>query len=583
MQDEKNEKTIRALACIAQNFDFLFSFDIETGKCENIATAPQNERKFSGFDAEFDRPDYKERMSLLAASVVYKDDLMQFLERTSLVHVMDELKDKDSYIVNYRVCINSEIGYFQSRYVRNVYENEMKVIVAVRDRTEEIEEIKRQFCSEVKEENGKRNGADESLKVINTANMPADETEAVHEPEQSTDGNGKSPDNDSKCDNTEQKQEGSRYLYNLSHSFRTPLSAILGFSSMAGKYSDNPERVLECVNKISKSGKQLLSLVNNVLDMARIVSGKLSVEEVPVSLYELTEEITNIAGNTAVNDDSTFSLDMSSVTDEYVYADRLHLQQALSNLIDSALKHTNTGGKVRLKIVQGPSEKEGYALYSFIISDTGIGMSKDFLNFIFDPKAHENAEDIRASQGCGIGMNIARQLIELMGGSFTIDSEKGVGTKAVCEFEFKLFENRKCAGEDLTKNVDLNGRRALLVEDNDLNREIVHDILEDENVIVEDATDGAVAVDMVYNSDPGYYDYILMDIQMPYMDGYAATREIRAIENSRLASIPIIAMTANSAEDGREKAKRAGMDDYLTKPVDGKELIRALKRNDRDR
>lgn len=354
----------------------------------------------------------------------------------------------------------------------------------------------------------------------------------------------------------EANQAKSTFLFNMSHDIRTPMNAILGFTSMAKKYISDTTKVSECLEKVEISGNHLLSLINDILDMARIENNKIVIEETANNLRENMEQIIDILQSSADEKGINLKLCVENLKNEDIYVDALRLNRIIMNIMSNSLKYTKPGGNVTVTVEQKPSEKEGYGNYDLVFADTGIGMSQKFLATIFDSFTREKTSTISGVQGTGLGMAITKNFVELMGGSIDIESELGVGTTVTCHMHFRLQEEEivEDTESDIEEDIDYSKLRILLVEDNELNREIAKDILEDIGITVEEATDGSVAVDMIRKNPAKYYDLVFMDIQMPYMDGYKATHAIRSIKEEDVASVPIVAMTANAFEEDKQKA-----------------------------
>ena len=496
------------------------------------------------------------------------------------------------------------------------------------------------------------------------------------------------------------------FLNNMSHDIRTPMNAIIGFTSLAASHIENKEKVREYLSKISTSSEHLLSLINDILDMSRIESGKVKISENPLHLPDLLHDIRTIVQPNISSKQLDFLIDTVDVRDENIIADKLRLTQILLNILSNGIKFNKTGGTISLRIKQTKSAPKGYGNYQFIIRDTGIGMKPEFQQHIFESFSREESSTVSGIQGTGLGMAITKNIVDMMGGEISVKSEEGQGSEFVVDLTFRLdgeakkYEKieqlqglkvlvadddtdtclsvssmlteigmrsewtvsgkeavirakhsieigdefyayiidwlmpdmngietvrriRRVIGEskpiiiltaydwsdieqeakeagvtafcekplfmsqlrDLLSNpvpkeevselvkYDYTGKRILLVEDNELNMEIAQTILEDAGFIIETANDGVAAVEKMENAVAGQYDLILMDIQMPIMNGYEATRRIRALKNPEVAATPIIAMTANAFEEDREKSYEAGMNGHLAKPVSVEKLM----------
>lgn len=371
-----------------------------------------------------------------------------------------------------------------------------------------------------------------------------------------------------------------KFLFNMSHDIRTPMNAIIGFTDMARKYKTDLKKVDECLSKISMASEHLLSLINDVLDMSRIESGKLSIEESAEKLAESQLEMIDILNKAAKDNGIELEYDFSKIRDNDVYFDKLHLNQIVLNVLSNAIKYTKKDGHVKYTIIQDENIDESTAVYQFIVEDNGIGMSEGFLQHVFEAFERERSSTVSRIQGTGLGLSITKSLIDLMDGTIDIESTLGKGTTVQFWLHFRIVEKiEKISHENSNaQNFSLKGKRILLVEDNELNREISRDLLEDEEVIIEEADDGSVAVEKVAAAPAGYYDYVLMDVQMPFMDGYKATEAIRSLADKEKASVPIVAVTANVFEEDKEKALKSGMDSHITKPIQFNVLMDTLSK-----
>ncbi len=368
------------------------------------------------------------------------------------------------------------------------------------------------------------------------------------------------------------------FLFNMSHDIRTPMNAIIGYTDLLEKYRDDAEKCYDYLGKIRSSSDFLLSLINNVLEMARIESGKIALEEQPCSLRDICAEIGDVYAEQMKSKQIRFNLDYQVKT-EYIYCDRVKINEVLLNLVSNAYKYTPEGGEIFVRLEELPCKKKGYVNIQATIADNGIGMSKEYLPTIFDQFTRErNTTDVKI-QGTGLGMAIVKRLVDFMGGTITVESELGVGTTFVVTIPHRVADSLyESPAKEIEEHaaVDFFGKRILLAEDNDLNAEIAEELLSDEGFLVERAVNGAVCVEMMEREVASYYDIILMDIQMPVMDGYEATKRIRDLEDEEKRVIPIIAMTANAFSEDKANAYAAGMNAHLSKPINIKDLFEIL-------
>ncbi len=366
------------------------------------------------------------------------------------------------------------------------------------------------------------------------------------------------------------------FLFNMSHDIRTPMNAIIGFTALAQTHIDDRGQVEDYLKKISVSSQHLLSLINDVLDMSRIESGKVTLEAKPVHLPELVHELRDIVQAVVSEKDLSLTLDTVGVENEDVVADPLRLEQILINVLANAVKFTPDGGQISLWIVQKDTAPAGYADFEFHIKDNGIGMSEEFQKHIFEQFARERTSTVSKIQGTGLGMAITKSLVDMMGGRITVKSEQGKGSEFTISLRFPIGEAKTEQTPPAAKASASAGTKLLVVEDNELNLEIASTLLKEAGFAVDTAENGKIAVEKVEAASADRYDLILMDIQMPEMDGYEATRRIRALPDTKKAALPIVAMTANAFEDDRKNALRAGMNGHIAKPLDIPKLFQVL-------
>ncbi len=375
----------------------------------------------------------------------------------------------------------------------------------------------------------------------------------------------------------------SQFLFNMSHDIRTPMNAIIGYTNLARK-EESLWTVREYLGKIDTSSRHLLDLINDILEMSRIESGKTELEYAPADLCRILEECGELFTEQMKQKKIRFSVHTSQVQERYVWCDRKNLNRILLNLISNAYKFTPSGGSISASLYESGSPDEGYSAYELRVQDSGIGMSREFVDKMFTAFERERTSTDSGIEGTGLGLAITKGLVDLMGGTIEVLTSPGSGTQIIIRLKLRLAEKKDLpqteeeTHPDDGPHMDYSRYRLLLVEDNMINMEIANMILTQQGFKVETAENGKVALDMVASSAPGYYSAILMDIQMPVMDGYAAARAIRALENKELAGIPILAMTANAFQEDVQAAKEAGMQDHIAKPIDVALLMAALEK-----
>ena len=370
------------------------------------------------------------------------------------------------------------------------------------------------------------------------------------------------------------------FLNHMSHDIRTPMNAIVGFTDIAMKR--NPDKEVEnCLKKIRQSSEYLMTLINDVLDISRVESGKLEYKPVPVDLRDIINTVSSIARGYMENRDLNFYVSREELKTPYVMADELRIREVLLNIISNAVKFTKDGGTISFAAENAPGNDEHHIIIRYRISDTGIGMSEEFQTRIFEEFSQENGGARTSYKGTGLGMAIAKRYVDLMGGKIEVNSRQGIGSTFTVEIPLLIAEQVQTEEkEKLTKDMDLHGLHVLLAEDNDLNAEIAIALLEEKGMIVTRAADGKSALTQFYNTAPGTFDLILMDIMMPEMNGYETTKSIRNLpDRPDGKEIPIIAMTANAFAEDVQAALNAGMDDHVAKPVDIDNLVAIIIKN----
>ena len=464
-------------------------------------------------------------------SRVHPEDQARILETWQIPVLREKLKEAPEYVGNYRTLIDGKTHYYRYRFVG--LEGSNQIIAGFQN----IDAI-------ISDEKEKKETLAKALQAANQSS-----------------------------------QAKTTFLNSVSHDIRTPLNAITGFTVLAMNHVNDPEMVKNYLSKVTVASNHLLALINDVLDMSRIESGHLELEEKPVSLAQIFQDLETIIQNDIKAKGIRFFGDMKNLSHPYVLMDPMRMKKVLLNILSNATKFTNEGGEIHFCIEEMESPEDGKGLYRFHIRDTGIGMSKGYLAHIFEPFSREETATVSGIPGTGLGMSIASRIVKLMGGTIDVTSEVGKGSHFIVTVPAtQLVEetpDREEPEEKLEKIIE--GKRVLLVEDNELNREICQELLEMAGFTVDTAEDGKVAVDRVREAPAGTYDVILMDIQMPVMDGYEATREIRCLVEGKKAGIPIFALTANAFAEDRRRAIEAGMNGHIAKPIDIPSLMKTLR------
>ena len=378
------------------------------------------------------------------------------------------------------------------------------------------------------------------------------------------------------------------FLQRMSHDIRTPINGICGMINVADHYADNMEKQTECRAKIKKTSHLLLELINEVLDMSKLESDEVVLEEIPFNLNSIFEEILGVIEHMAAEQNIRIIWEEKEVTHWNLIGSPVHVKRILMNILSNAVKYNKENGYVYISCREIPSKQTAMTTLEFVCRDTGIGMTEAFQKRIFEPFAQEHAGSRTKFAGTGLGMPITKKLVEKMGGTISFESKEGTGTTFVIRIPFQIDADMKDRTETEEKTeTSIHGLHVLLTEDNELNMEIAEFVLQNEGAVVTKAWNGQKAVDIFRKNRPGEFDVILMDIMMPVMNGYEAAKMIRSLDREDAKVIPIIAMTANAFTEDKMRAKEAGMDEHIAKPVDGKLLVKVInelvKRNQREK
>lgn len=372
------------------------------------------------------------------------------------------------------------------------------------------------------------------------------------------------------------------FLANMSHDIRTPMNAIVGFTALIKKHIQNQDKVAGYLDMISTSSDQLLQLLNDVLEISRLEAGNAHVENSECSLMDITHQIQMSILPRAAEKNITLSLDISNLRHDRVYTDKSKLTQILTYLADNAVKYTGADGRVILIVME--KEMQGaprnHRMYQFIVEDNGIGISEEFMDSIFEPFEREKNTTLSGIHGTGLGLTIAKKLLDMIGGTIEVSSTVGEGSRFIITLPLRIqsVSDYYSVDDEGVLPHFTTPKKILIVDDNEINLEIEYEVLKDAGFLVDTAEDGSIAVEKIKKSAPGDYDLILMDIQMPIMDGYLATRTIREMKNPALAGIPIIAVSANAFEEDKKMAMESGMNAHLAKPLDTERLFKLIRK-----
>lgn len=369
-----------------------------------------------------------------------------------------------------------------------------------------------------------------------------------------------------------QKQD---FISNVSHDIRTPMDSIIGFTELAKKNLDNPEKLTDSLEKITLASNHLLNLVNEVLDISKIDSGKSLVEEEMCSIHGIVDNVCQILQHEIENKKLKLELDYSMLDEDVLSCDKIRLHQILLNLISNAIKYSFEGGKITISVIQLSAEDESQVINEFHIRDEGCGMTPEFMEHVFEPFARDKSSPVQ-TEGTGLGLTIAKSLTEIMNGTIEVSSELGKGSEFTVVIPLSIPQLTEIEEEQDIVIYDFKDRHILIVDDNQLNREILVEAMREEGFIVDEAIDGSFAIEKLRDSEPGTYELVILDLQMPVMDGFETTKIIRNFKEPKVSGIPIVALTADALPEEKTRAFNCGVNAYLVKPVDMPSLLKVL-------
>lgn len=548
--EKERELSSSKIHSLSRLFISSYYLNLQTGKREYLSNTEEKVEEYLTGNFYKEAPsDYEDAVRVYADTFVHPDDKDIYLNMSSRSYMEKNLsRENRFYSFNYRQLAGGIEKWFRMHVIIASYSPSGKVthvVMAVMDVDKEIQKDIQQ-----------KQAIEAALVEAEYAN-----------------------------------QAKSRFLSNMSHDIRTPMNAITGFANLAQTSIDDKAQVKNYLNKIQAASKHLLNLINDILDMSRIESGKVQIEESEVSLRDVLLDVDNLIRPMAEEKNIYFHI-RNEIINNYVYCDKLRLNQVLINLLGNAVKFTPESGEISLRVYQEMVAPAGYGVYIFKVKDNGIGIGKEFQDNIFKAFEREKSTEHSGIQGTGLGLSITKNIVKMMGGKIDLESDVGKGTEFTVKVVFMLQDVDEETMSKKEKNIEtaqeeakekaiqkalFTGRKLLLVEDNALNREIAKKLLMGQGFLVDEAVDGKVAVEMLKVSHVGEYAAVLMDIQMPVMDGYEATRAIRDLDNRILANVPIVAMTANAFGEERKKAFACGMNGYVTKPIEINVLFETLK------
>ncbi len=530
-EEQKERRARDLIQALSGDYLVVCSYDLDTGEGEvlRIASSEDDELERMFLDA----PSVGSALESYISTRVLEEDRELLADALAASNMVSQLEGTERFDVLYRAYRGNQKRYRQATVVRaGIWKDARQVVIGLRNVDQEIREQLEQ-----------KTLLEEALGNANRAS-----------------------------------QAKSAFLLNMSHDIRTPMNAIVGFTTLASNHMDQPERVSDYLAKIKNSSDHLLNLINDILDMSRIEQGKVTLDEQRCNLDEVFDDLRAMLQHEAASKGLDLEVETVGLEHPEVICDRLKLNQVLLNLLGNSIKFTPSGGKITAKVEEMSGAQPGFGSYRITVEDTGIGMSQDFLKCIFDPFERERTQTISGIQGSGLGMAIVKSLVDMMGGRIEVRSQVDVGTTFTVDLTFRLSDGTPSEGADVASAPQMSfdaasGYTILLVDDNMLNRELAEDLLTDVGFKVEKAVDGKDALDQLIAAGPGHFDLVLMDIQMPVMNGYEAAMAIRELDDPMLASIPILAVTADAFDEDRDKALECGMDGHLPKPIEVDKLF----------
>lgn len=530
---EEQLRRLEVIEGLSIDYEAIFYVNLDTDQIKAYRISqqfdenfPKNQKtfKFTNFDSHY------------IENWVYPDDRKIFSGISKPEYIRAKLSTDKTFHINYRIFKENKITYMQLRVV-NISNDEhiSQIIIGYRNVDNEI-------IQEMKQKQIIIDALDKANLANNAKNL---------------------------------------FLSNMSHDMRTPMNAITGFTELAKKNIDDREKVSDYLEMISVSSNQLLQLINDILEISRIKSSKIIIKENECNLLNMLNYLHTNGRSQAKTKNITISLDTSNLKHNVVYADIEKIHKILFSIIDNAIKYTKPNGQITIIVIEQYELQNEHIFYQFIVKDNGIGISETFLKNIFEPFEREQNTTLGGVHGTGLGLAITKNLVDMLGGIITVSSIVGEGSKFTVTLPLRINDKNTPLSDDIDNNISTcyqNKKRILIVDDNEINLEIENELLKNAGFYVDTASDGNIAVKKIKHSKPGYYDLILMDIQMPIMNGYTATKEIRKLENTKLANIPIIAVSANTFDEDKKTAIESGMNAHLSKPLNTSVLYKLIQK-----
>lgn len=530
LQTEKQSQRMEIIEGLSNNYDSILYVDLDT---DTILPYRFSCRAIQYFGTDHPIHSFHSFCTAYSGTWVHPEDRPLVMQELEPSRIREKLFLSSAYYVNYRAIENGDIQYFQMRIASVGKTNpSARVVIGFR-----------RVDDEIRHELEQKRMMKEALEHAHLANISK---------------------------NT--------FLANMSHDIRTPLNAINGFVSLARNHISEPEKLSEYIDRIQSSSEQLISLVNDILEISRMESGIIQTVDTPCCLSDLAAEVQAALARRAESKHISLSTDISSLQHPWVYGDPDKLKRLLICFGSNAVKYTENGGWVRIQVVEKKAPSNNYASYEFSVEDNGIGIEAEHMERIFEPFERVRNTTFSGVHGTGLGLTIAKQLTEIMDGTLSAESTPGKGSRFTVAFDLRILQQGVFDPEQAQDVLlaRMQGRKILLVDDNELNLELETELLEDIGFQVETALDGQAALQILLEKDPDYYGLILMDIQMPIMNGYEAAQLIRAMEDPVLSTIPIIALSANAFEEDRRMSRKSGMNAHIPKPLNTEQLLELM-------